>query len=195
MLTPWKKSYNHPRQHIQKQRHYFSSKGSSSQSYGFSSSHIWLWELDIKKAEYRRIDALELWCWKTLESPFDCTEIQGIHPKGNLSWIFIGRTMLKLKLQYFGHLMQAADSFEWTLMLGKIEGRREGVNRGWDGWMASLTQWAWVWVNSGSLWWMGRPGVLQSMGSDRTEPVNWAELRDVPLSLHLFFSVSSPPSQ
>ena len=129
MLTPWKKSYNHPRQHIQKQRHYFSSKGSSSQSYGFSSSHIWLWELDIKKAEYRRIDALELWCWKTLESPFDCTEIQGIHPKGNLSWIFIGRTMLKLKLQYFGHLMWRADSFEKTLMLEKIVGRRR---RGWQ---------------------------------------------------------------
>jgi hypothetical protein len=78
----------------------------------------------IKKAEHRRIDAFELWCWRTLESPLDCTEIQPVHPKGDQSWVFIGRTDMKLKLQYFGHLMQRADSLEKTLMLGKIEGRR-----------------------------------------------------------------------
>ena len=71
--------------------------------------------------------------------------------------------LLKLKLQNFGHLMQQSDSFEKTLMLGKIEGRR----RGWDGWMTSPTQWTWVWVNSGSWWWTGRPGVLWFMGSQR----------------------------
>ena len=71
--------------------------------------------------------------------------------------------MLKLKLQYFGHLMQRTDSLEKTLMLGKIEG--EGDDRGWDGWMASLTQWKWVWTSSRSWWWTGKPGVLQSMGS------------------------------
>ena len=75
--------------------------------------------------------------------------------------------MLKLKLQYFGHLMWRAESFEKTLMLGKIEGRRRRDNRGWDGWMASPTQWTWVWVNSGSWWWIGKPGVLQSMGLQR----------------------------
>ena len=84
--------------------------------------------------------------------------------------------MLKLKLQYFGHLSQRrADSIEKTPMLGKIEGRRKG----WDGWMASPTQWTWVWVNSGSWWWSGRPGVLQSMGHkelDMTEWLNWTEL-------------------
>ena len=75
--------------------------------------------------------------------------------------------MLKLELQYFGHLMWRADSFEKTLMLGKIEGRRREDDRGWDGWMASPTQQTWVWVDSGSWWWTGRPGVLRLMGSQR----------------------------
>ena len=75
--------------------------------------------------------------------------------------------MMKLKLQYFGHLMRRADSLEKTLMLWGTEGRRRGDDRGWDGWMASPTRWTWVWVNSGSWWWTGRPGVLQSMGSQR----------------------------
>ena len=86
--------------------------------------------------------------------------------------------MLKLKLQYFGHLMPRPDSFEKTLMLGKIEGRRRMDNRGWDGWMASLTQWTWVWVGSGSWCWPGRPGMLQLMGSQRVRhdwetELNW----------------------
>ena len=75
--------------------------------------------------------------------------------------------MLKLKLQYFGHLMQRTDWFEKTLILGKTEGGWEGDNRGWDGWMSSLTPWTWVWVSSGSWWWTGKPGVLQSVGSQR----------------------------
>ena len=88
--------------------------------------------------------------------------------------------MLKLKLQYFGHLRRRADSFEKTLMLGQIEDRREGDDRGWDGWMASLTQWTWVWVDSGSWWWTGWPGVLQFMGSQRVghdwvTELNWTE--------------------
>ena len=78
----------------------------------------------IKKAEHQRIDAFELWCWRILLSPLDCKEIQPVHPKGDQSWVFIAGLMLKLKLQYFGHLMRRADSFEKTLMLGKIEGRR-----------------------------------------------------------------------
>ena len=93
MLTPWKESYDQPRQHIQKQRHYFVNKGPSSQGYGFSSSHVWMWELD-----YKENWASKKWCFstvvleKTLESPLDCKEIQPIHSKGNQSWIFIGRT-------------------------------------------------------------------------------------------------------
>ena len=93
MLAPWKKSYDQPRQHIKNQGHYFTNKGPSSQSYGFSSSQIWMWELDHKESW-----ALKNWClWtvvleKTLESPLDCKEIQLVHPKGNQSWIFIGGT-------------------------------------------------------------------------------------------------------
>ena len=94
--------------------------------------------------------------------------------------------MLKLKFQSFGHLLQRADSFRKTLMLGKIEGRRtSGRQRGWDGWMASLTQWTWVWVDSGSWWWTGRPGVLKSMVSQRIRPnwvteLNWTEWTEEP---------------
>ena len=89
--------------------------------------------------------------------------------------------MLKLKLQYFGHLMQITDSSEKTLMLGKIEGGREGDNTGWDCWMSSLTQWTGVWVASGSWWCTGKPGVLQSMGLQRVghdwaTELNWTEI-------------------
>ena len=87
--------------------------------------------------------------------------------------------MLKLKLQYFGHLIQRVDSLEKTLMLGGIEARGEGDDRGWDGWMASLTRWTWVWVNSGICWWTGRPGVLLFMGSRRdwATELNWSEVK------------------
>ena len=92
MLTSWKKSYDQPRQHIKKLRHYFANKGPSSQCYGFSSSHVWMWMLDYKESW-----ELKNWCFwtvaleKTLESLSDCKEIQPVHPKGNQSWIFIGR--------------------------------------------------------------------------------------------------------
>ena len=92
-LTPWKKSYDQPRQNIKKQRRYFANKGPSSQGYGFSSSHVWMWELDYKESW-----ALKNWCFwtvvleETLERLLDCKEIQPVHPKGNQSWIFIGRT-------------------------------------------------------------------------------------------------------
>ena len=92
-LTPWKESYDQPRQHIKKQRHYFVNKGPSSQGYGFSNSHVWMWELDYKESW-----TLKNWFFwtavseKTLESPLDYKEIQLVHPKGNQSWIFIGRT-------------------------------------------------------------------------------------------------------
>ena len=93
MLTSWQKIYDKPRQCINKQRHYFANKGPSSQSYGFSSSHVWMWELDYKKSWVPK----NWWFWtvvleKTLESPLDCKEIQPVNPKGNQSWIFIGRT-------------------------------------------------------------------------------------------------------
>ena len=125
------------------------------------------------------------WCFwtvvleKTLGSPLDYKEIQPVHPKRDQSWIFIERTdaEAKMKLQYFAHLMQRTDSFEKTLMLGKIEGRGEGDDRGWGGWMASPTKWTWVWASSGSWWWTGKPGLQQSMGSQSWARLsNWAEL-------------------
>ena len=91
----FKESYDQPRQHNKKQRHYFVNKGPSTQSYGFSSGHVWMWELDLKKAECWRIDALE----KTPESPLDCKEVKPVNPNGNQSWIFFEGLMLKLRLQ------------------------------------------------------------------------------------------------
>ena len=101
--------------------------------------------------------------WKKSLLLFPLPEVKEISSEYSLEGL-----MLKLKFQYFSHLMWRTDSFEKILMLGKIEGR-EGDNRGWDGWMASPTQWIWVWVNSRSWRWTGRPGVLQSMGSQRVE--------------------------
>ena len=140
---PWKKNYDQPREHIKKQRHYFVDKGPSSRSYGFSSSHVWMWELGHKESW-----ATKNWCFwtvvlqKTLESPLKCKEIKRVNPRGNWPSIFIRKTQqgsnqsilkevspeyslegLMLKLQYFGHLMRT-DLLEKTLMLGKIEGRR-----------------------------------------------------------------------
>ena len=93
MLTPWKESYDQHRQHIKKQRHYFVNKGPSSQGYGFATGHVWMWELDYKESW-----APKNWCFwtvvleKTPESPLDCKEIQPVHPKGDQSWVFIGKT-------------------------------------------------------------------------------------------------------
>ena len=175
MLAPSKKSYDQPRQHIKKQRHYFANKSPSSQSYGFSSGHVWVWDLDLKKAEGWKIDAFELWCWRRLLRVLwtarrsNQSILKEISPEYSLEGML--KLMLKLKLQYFGHLMWRTDSWEKTLMLETIEGRRS--DRGGDGWMASSTQWTWVWVNSRSWWWTGRPGVLQSTGSQRVGH-NWA---------------------
>ena len=150
MLAPWKKSYDHPRQHIKKQRHNFANKGPSSQGYGFSSGHVWIWKLDHKESW-----APKNWCFstvvleKTLESPSDCKEIQPVHPKGNQSWIFMESTGPEAEALIFGHLMGRADSLEKTLMLGKIEGRRR---RGWQRirWLDGTTnEWIWVWASSG----------------------------------------------
>ena len=126
----------------------------------------------IKKAERWRIDAFELWCWRRLlRVPWTTRKsnqsiLKEISPEYSLEGL-----MLKLKLQYFGYLMQRTDSFEKPLML-KAGG--EGGDRGWDGWMASPTQWTWVWVNSGSWWWTGRGS--QRVGHDWATELNWTEL-------------------
>ena len=128
----------------------------------------------IKKAEHWRIDAFELWCWRRpLRVPWTARRsnqsiLKEISPEYSLEGL-----MLKLKLQYFGHLMRRTDSLEKTLMLGRLKVGGKGMT-GWDGVMASLTQWTWVWVGFGSWWWTGKPGVLQSMGSQKS----WTWLRD-----------------
>ena len=125
-VAPWKKSYDQSRQHIKKQRHYFADKGPSSQSYVFSSSHVWMWELDHKESW-----ALKNRCFwtvaleKTLESPLNCKEIKPVNPKGNQLWIFIGRTDGETEAP----ILWPPDVKNWleeTLMLGKIEGNRRG---------------------------------------------------------------------
>ena len=128
----------------------------------------------IKKAECWRIDAFKLWCWKKLfKSPLDNKEIKSSILKEINSEYSLEGGMLKLKHQYFGHLMWRADSMEKTLMLQK---RRAGGERNatrWDGWMASLTQLTWVWANSRRYWRTGKPGVLQSIGSQRVQMAEW----------------------
>ena len=141
MLGPWKKSYDQPGQHIKKQRHYFANEGPSSQSYGFSSSHVWMWELDHKVGWVPKN-----WCFwtvvleKILESPLDCKEIQPVHPKGNQSWIFTGRTDAEAETP----ILWPPDVKNWLTGkdpdIGKDwrqeeKGMREGEIVGWHQWL------------------------------------------------------------
>ena len=140
-LAPWKKNYDQPRQHIKKQRHYFANKGPSSQSYGFTSSHVWMWELDYKESW-----ALKNWCFwtvvleKTLESPLDCKEIKSVNSKGNQSWIFIGSTAVEAKIP----ILWPPDAKNW--LIGKDpdpekdwrweeKGMTEDEMVGWHHWL------------------------------------------------------------
>ena len=135
----------------------------------------------VKKAESQRIDAFELWCWRRLlRVPWTARRpnqsiLKEISPEYSLEEL-----ILKLKLQYFGHLMQRTDSLEKT-DAGEDWRWEEKRKTGWDGWMASPTQWTWVWVDTGSCWWTGKPGMPQSMGSqkigqDRATELNWLSL-------------------
>ena len=177
MFAPWKKSYDQPRQHIKKQRHYFANKGPSSKSYGFFSSHVWMRELDYKESW-----ASKNWCFwtvvldKTLETPFDCKEIKPVHPKGNQSWVFIGTTDAEAEIpntlatwcKEMTHWKRP-----WWLKAG------EGDDRGWDGWMASPIRWTWdrgklqELVMDREAWSAAVNGVSKSW----TQLSNWTELR------------------
>ena len=176
MLAPWKKSYDKPRQHIKNQRHYFADKGPSSQSYGFSTSHVWMWNLDHKESW-----APKNWCFwravleKTLESPLDCKEIQPVHPKGNRFWMFIGRTDAEAKTPILWP-PDAKSRLIGKALVGweRLKAGEEGGSRGWDGWMASPTQWMWMWATSRREWKTEEPGVLQSLGLQSQTPLsNW----------------------
>ena len=167
MLAPWKKSNDKQKQRIKRQRHYFAYKDLSNQSYGFSSSHVQMWELDNKKGW-----ASKNWCLgtvvleKTLDSPLDSKEIQPVHSKGNQPGIFTERTDAEVEAPlttWCEQLTHWKRPWCWE----RLKAGGEGDDRGWDGWMASLTQLTWVWANLRKWWKTGKPGVLQSMGTQK----------------------------
>ena len=176
MLTPWKESYDQPRQHIKKQRHYFANKGPSSQGYGFSSGHVWMWELVYKESW-----ALKDWSFwtvvleKTLESPLDCKEIQLVHPKGDQSWLFIGRTDVEAETA----ILWPPDTESWLIWkdpdAGKDWGQEEKGTTEDEmvGWHHGLSGRGFGWTPGvGVLWFMG----LQRVGHDWVTELKWKQI-------------------
>ena len=178
MLALWKECYDQPRQHIQRQTHYFADKGPSSQIYSFSSSHVWMWELDYKESW-----TLKNWClWavvleKTLESPFDCKEIQPVNPKGNQSWIFIGRTDVEaetpilwppiVKNCLIGKGPDAGKYWRWE---------EKGMTNEMIGWCHQLNG---IWASLGVVKGQGGLVCCSPWGCKQlntTERLNWTEL-------------------
>ena len=150
----------------------------SSQGYGFSSGHVWMWELDCEES-----CTPKNWCFwtvvleKTLESHLECKEIQPVHPEGDQCWVFIGMDW-GWSWNFNTLVTSCKQLTDWKRpwCWEGLGAGGEGDDKGWDGWMASPTQWTWVWVDSGSWWWTGRPGVLWFMGSQsRTRLSNWTE--------------------
>ena len=136
---------------------------------------------------------LKNWCFwsvaleKTLESPLDFEEIKPVNPKGNQPWIFIGRTCWSWSSKTLATWCEELAHWKRPWCWERLKAEGEGDNRGWDGWMASPTQWTWAWVSSRSWWWTGRPGVLQSMGSQRsdtTEQLTWTDIHPEPFTPH-----------
>ena len=185
-LALWKKSYDQPRQHTKKQRHYFANKGPISQGYGFSSSHVWMWELDYKESW-----VLKNWCFwtvvleKTLESPLDCKEIQPVHPKGNQSWIFIGRTDAEAETP----ILWLPDAKNWLI------GKDPDAGKDWRQVEKGMTEdkmVAWHHQLNGHEFELTRELVMDRESwcaavygrkeLDMTVRLNWSELKDVSYS-------------
>ena len=175
MLVPWKKSYDQSRQYIKKQRHYFANKSPSTQGYGFFSSHVWMWEFNCKE----KLSAEELMLLNCAvgEDSWESLGLQG--DPTSTSW---RKSVLNINWKDWCWSWNCNTLATWCK--GSTHWKRpwcweglkagEGDDRGWDGCMASLIQQTWVWVNSRSWWWTGRPGMLQSVSeSDRTEQLNW----------------------
>ena len=181
MLIPWKESYDQPSQHIKKQRHYFANKGPSSQGYGFSSGHVWIWELDCEESW-----ALKNWCLltvvleKTLESPLDCKEIQPVHSKGDQPWVFFGRTDAKAATP----VLWPPHAKSWLIGKDSDAGRDWGQE---EKGMSEDEMAGWHhWLDGRESGWTPRVGdgqgglvCFDSWGrkeSDMTERLNWSEL-------------------
>ena len=182
MLAPWKKSYDQPRQHIKKQRLYFVNKGLSSQSYGFFSGHVWMWELDSESWVPKN------WCFwtvvleKTLESPLDCKEIQPVHPKGNQSWIFIGRTYVEAETP----ILWPPDEKNWLL------GKDPDTGKDWrqeekvttedkmTGWHHQLNGHGFWWTRELVMDWEAWRAAIHGVAKSRTWLSDWTELTIFP---------------
>ena len=191
MLTPWKKSYDQPWQHIKKQR-YLSTKVHLVKAMVFPVVMYGCESWTVKKAECQSIVAFELWCWRRLlRVPWTARRsnqsiLKEISPRCSLEGL-----MLKLKLQNFGQLTHLKRPWCWE----RLRAGGEGDERGWNGWMASLTQLTWVWVDSGSWWWTGRPGVLQFQGLQRVghnwvAELNWTNIKPSFILLKLIIYVN-----
>ena len=168
MLAPWKKRYYQLREHIKKQRHYFANKGPSSQGYGFSSRHVWMWELDCKESWVPKN-----WCFLNCFVGEDPWESLGLQDPTSPS---LGRSVLGVHWEDWCWSWNSNTLATWCKeqthwkrpwCWQRLRAGGEEDNRRWDGWMASSPQWTWAWVDSGSWWWTGRPGMLQFMGSQR----------------------------
>ena len=168
MLAPWKKNHDQPRQHIKRRDITFPTKVHLVKAMIFPAVTYRCESWTINKAEHQRVDAFGLWCWRRLlRVPWTvrrCNQsiLKEISPEYSLEGL-----ILKLKLQYFGHLIWRMTHWKRSWRWERLKAGGEGNDRGWDGWMASLTWWTWVWVSSGSWWWTGKPGMLQSMGSQK----------------------------
>ena len=165
---------------ILKSRHYFANRGPSNQSHGFSSSHVWMWELDHKESW-----ALKNCCFwtvvleKTLESPLDCKEIQPVNPQGNLSWIFIGRIDVEAEAPILLAIWwEEVTHYKRPWCWERLKAGREWSDKGLDGWMVLPTRWTGVWAGFRSWWWTGSLVCCSPWGckeSDTAERLNWTE--------------------